>query len=378
MAHDITSRTGPLHGIRILEFAGIGPGPFAAMLLADMGAEVVRIERPGTPPSLPGEIVNRSRSAVVHLDLKSLQGRDQALAMSEHAHAIIEGFRPSVMERLGLGPDAMCAANQKLVYGRMTGWGQSGPLAQTAGHDINYISLPGALGAMGEDGRPPTPPLNLVGDYGGGSLYLVIGLLAAILEARSSGQGQVVDAAMVDGTASLMSQFYALSALGRWTARRSDNLLDGGAPFYGAYACSDGKYIAVGPIEPQFYELMRRKLELTDPVFERQNDKAAWPEIRSRLAQIFATRSRDEWAALFEGTDACVAPVLTLAEAPWHPHLAARGTFTTRDDVIQPAPAPRFSRTPSAIQSSPSLDHTRTDVLLERWRVESTLPGDIA
>ena len=370
MTHTTASRTGPLNGVRVLEFAGIGPGPFAAMLLADMGAEVVRIDRPGSAPSLPGEIVNRSRAAIVHLDLKSPVGREQVLEMATHAHALIEGFRPGVMERLGLAPDTVLAANPKLVYGRMTGWGQSGPLAHSAGHDINYISLPGALGAMGEEGRPPAPPLNLVGDYGGGSLYLVIGLLAAILEARSSGQGQVVDAAMVDGAASLMSQFYALSALGRWTERRTDNLLDGGAPFYGTYACSDGKFISVGPIEPQFYALMRSKLALTDALFDRQHDKAAWPEQRSRLEQVFATRTRDEWAALFEGTDACIAPVLTLAEAPQHPHLVARQTFTTRDNVVQPAPAPRFSRTPAAIQGSPSLAPSSIHELLDRWRSE--------
>ena len=291
--------------------------------------------------------------------------------MAAHADALIEGFRPGVMERLGLGPDAVLAVSRKLVYGRMTGWGQTGPLARAAGHDINYISLAGALGIMGEEGRPPAPPLNLVGDYGGGSLYLVIGLLAAILEARTSAKGQVVDAAMVDGTASLMSQFYALSALGRWTDRRSDNLLDGGAPFYKTYTCSDGRFISVGPIEPQFYALMRKKLELTDDVFDRQNDKAAWPELRNRLARTFATRTRDEWAALFEGTDACVAPVLTLAEAPEHPHLVARNIFASRDGVVQPAPAPRFSRTPSAIQSSPSLEPTGPNELLDQWLTET-------
>lgn len=369
-------RSGPLQGVRILEFAGIGPGPFAAMLLADMGADVVRIDRPGTPPSLPGEIVNRSRAAVVHLDLKAPGSRDRALALARTADALIEGFRPGVMERLGLGPDAMLDANPRLVYGRMTGWGQHGPLASAAGHDINYIALPGALGAMGEAGRPPAPPLNLVGDYGGGSLYLVIGLLAGILEARASGHGQVVDAAMVDGTASLMAQFYALSALGRWTERRADNLLDGGAPFYGTYACRDGRFIAVGPIEPQFYALMRRKLALDDAIFERQNDKAAWPEIRRRLEQVFATRTRDEWAAMFEGTDACIAPVLTLAEAPRHPHLVARETFTAREGIVQPSPAPRFSRTPASIRSSPTLAPSSIDEVLARWRVEPPTPGD--
>jgi alpha-methylacyl-CoA racemase len=271
------------------------------------------------------------------------------------------------MERLGLGPDALLAANPRLVYGRMTGWGQDGPLARTAGHDINYISLTGALAAMGVPEQPPAPPLNLVGDYGGGSLYLLVGLLAGILEARTSGRGQVVDAAMVDGAASLMAQFYALTALGRWTDRRQDNLLDGGAPFYGAYACRDGRFLSVGPIEPQFYAVLREKLQLTDPIFDRQHDKAAWPEQRARLAQVLATRTRDEWAALFADTDACVAPILGLDEAPRHPHLAARETFVIRDGVVQPAPAPRFSRTPAAVQGSPALEASGVDEQLGRW-----------
>ena len=361
------ARTGPLRGVRIVEFAGIGPVPFAAMLLADMGAEVVRIDRSGAAPSDPREIINRSRSAVVQLDLKNLTHRQQALQLAARADALIEGFRPGVMERLGLGPDAMLGANPRLVYGRMTGWGQAGPLAHTAGHDINYIALPGALAAMGTPGTPPAPPLNLVGDYGGGSLYLVVGLLAGILEARQSGQGQVVDAAMCDGVASLMSLFYSLSALGSWTERRADNLLDGGAPFYATYACSDGKFVSLGPIEPQFYAVLRQKLDLADPVFDRQNDKAAWPEQHAKLAKVLATRTRDEWAALCDGSDACVAPVLTLAEAPQHPHLAARATFTRREGVVQPAPAPRFSRTPSAIQGSPALAACSVDDLLARW-----------
>jgi alpha-methylacyl-CoA racemase len=369
-------RSGPLAGVRILEFAGIGPGPFAAMLLGDMGADVVRIDRPGTPLPPAADVVGRSRSAAVQLDLKSDRGRTQALQLAGRADAIIEGFRPGVMERLGLGPDAMLAANPRLVYGRMTGWGQTGPLAHAAGHDINYVSLPGALAAMGVPGQPPAPPLNLVGDYGGGAMYLVAGLLAGILEARESGLGQVVDAAMVDGVASLMAQFSALTALGRWSERRQDNLLDGGAPFYGTYACSDGRYVSIGPIEPQFYALLREKLRLADdPLFDRQDDKAAWPRMRARLAQVLATRTRDEWAALFDGTDGCVAPVLTLAEAPAHPHLAARETFVARDGVVQPAPAPRFSRTPSAIQGSPAIAPIGADEQLRRW---STRPGPAA
>ena len=362
-----STRSGPLRGVRILEMAGIGPGPFAAMLLADMGAEVVRIERPGTPPSPAGDIIGRSRAAVLQLDLKEQESVAQVLALAAQADALIEGFRPGVMERLGLGPEALLARNPRLVYGRMTGWGQSGPLAHAAGHDINYIALPGVLGLMGDADRPPAPPLNLAGDYGGGSLYLAMGLLAALLEARGSGQGQVVDAAMVDGAASLLTQFHAMTALGRWTERRSDNLLDGGAPYYGCYACSDGRFIAVGPIEPQFYALFRQRLGLDDPLFDAQNDKAAWPQQRARLAAVFAMRPRDEWAALFEGSDACVAPVLGLAEAPRHPHLAARGTYTQQDGIVQPAPAPRFSRTPSAIQGPPSLAPTTAEALLAHW-----------
>lgn len=369
MASAMQQRKGPLRKIRILEFAGIGPGPFAAMLLADMGAQVVRVERPGTQVSDAREVVNRNRSAVVQLDLKNAVGRAQALQLASRSDAIIEGFRPGVMERLGLGPDAVLQTNPRVVYGRMTGWGQDGPLAQTAGHDANYISVTGALAAMGRPDAPPSLPLNLVGDYGGGSLYLVMGLLAGILEARESGCGQVVDAAMVDGAASLMSQFFALSALGRWTTSREDNLLDGGAPFYTTYACSDGKYISVGPIEPQFYALLRDKLNLRDPLFDQQHDRAAWTQQRLRLSELFATRTREEWAALFEGTDACVTPILTMWEAPSHPHIAARGTLLERDGVVQPAPAPRFSRTPGGIANSAALGPVELEAVLGGWPV---------
>ncbi|MEO9228434.1 MAG: CaiB/BaiF CoA-transferase family protein [Devosia sp.] len=359
--------SGPLKGVRIVEFTGIGPGPFAAMLLADMGAEVVRVDRRGATAIDVCDLVSRSRSAVVHLDLKQPEDRDQALQLLAHADALIEGFRPGVMERLGLGPDAVLAANPRIVYGRMTGWGQSGPLSHAAGHDINYISLPGALAAMGQPGQPPMPPLNLVGDYGGGSLYLCMGLLAALLEARGSGQGQVVDAAMCDGVASLMTQFVAMAATGKWTDKRQDNLLDGGAPFYGTYACSDGKYISVGPIEPQFYALLRDKLALTDPIFDRQNDKAMWPEIREKLAAVLTQRTQAHWCELLEGTDACVAPILTMAEAASHPHLAARQTFVTHNGIVQPAPAPRFTRTPSAIQGAPLQSAVSVAALVAQW-----------
>jgi len=358
---------GPLKGIRIVEFASIGPGPFAAMLLADMGAEVIRIDRAEAPPCDPRDIVSRSRRAVVRLDLKQAADRKLALQLLARADALIEGFRPGVMERLGLSPATVLAVNARIVFGRMTGWGQTGPLSHVAGHDINYISLPGALAAIGKPQDPPMPPLNLIGDYGGGSLYLVMGVLAALLEARQSGIGQVVDAAMCDGVASLMTQFVALTALGQWTERRQDNLLDGGAPFYGTYACSDGKYLSVGPIEPQFYALLREKLDLTDPIFDRQNEKEFWPLMREKLAAVLARRPRDEWCRLLEGTDACVAPVLTLAEAPGHPHLAARETFVRHNGIVQPAPAPRFSRTPSAIQGSPPQRTYSVAELLTRW-----------
>lgn len=357
---------GPLAGTRIVEFAGIGPGPFACMLLGDMGAEVVRIERPGTPVADMRDYVGRSRAAAVQLDLKDPAARREALELVARADALVEGFRPGVMERLGLGPETGIAVNPKLVYGRMTGWGQTGPLAPAAGHDLNYIALTGALAAIGRDGEPPPPPLNLVGDYGGGALYLVVGVLAALLEARRTGQGQVVDAAMCDGAASLMTHFFALHAQQLWTARRHDNLLDGGAPFYRTYACADGKFVAVGPIEPQFYAILRDKLGLSDALFDRQNHKGAWPAMRARLAEAFAKKTRDEWAAAFAGSDGCVTPVLDLAEAPRHAHFEARQTFVNRGGM-QPAPAPRFSRTPSRIQSSPALPATDAKAVLQRW-----------
>jgi alpha-methylacyl-CoA racemase len=358
---------GPLAGTRIVEFAGIGPGPFACMLLGDMGAEIVRIERPGSPVADPRDYVGRSRSAIVQLDLKDVAGTRQALELVAAADAIVEGFRPGVMERLGLGPDVAMNCNPRLVYGRMTGWGQDGPLALAAGHDINYISLTGALAAIGHEGLPPPPPLNLVGDYGGGALYLVVGLLAGILNARRTGTGQVVDAAMCDGAASLMTHFFALHAQQRWTARREDNLLDGGAPFYRTYRCADQRFIAVGPIESQFFSVLRDRLGCNDPLFDRQNDKAAWPAMQASLSEIFATKTRDEWIAVFEGSDACVTPVLEFEEAPRHPHLAARRTFVDEEGGVQPAPAPRFSRTPSRIQSASALPAADPQSVVRRW-----------
>ena len=354
--------SGPLAGLRIIEFAGIGPGPFACMMLADMGAEVVTLDRPGAKKNQKSAAA-RGRK-VVEIDLKSEAAIAQVLDLLEHADALVEGFRPGVMERLGLGPDAVLAKNPRLVYGRMTGWGQDGPLAQAAGHDINYISVTGALAAIGPAERP-VPPLNLVGDFGGGALYLVVGVLAALLEAKKSGKGQVVDAAMCDGAASLMSMFYDFAAIGRWTTARESNFLDGGAHFYGVYQCACGNFISIGSIEPQFYQLLRQLAGLSDAVFDAQMEREAWPALRQKLADVFRTRTRAEWCAVMEGTDVCFAPVLTIAEAPEHPHMAARKTFVKRHGTTQPAPAPRFSRTPSAIREPAQADIAG---LVREWR----------
>ncbi|AWN51994.1 CaiB/BaiF CoA-transferase family protein [Methylobacterium sp. 17Sr1-1] len=343
---------GPLAGLRIVEFAGIGPGPFAAMLLADMGAELVRLDRPGGSDPYSKTIVSRGRPTVT-VDLKDDDDRAGTLALLDRADALIEGFRPGVMERLGLGPEIVLARNPRLVYGRMTGWGQEGPLARSAGHDITYMAVTGALAAIGP-AEHPVPPLNLVGDYGGGSLYLVAGILAALLSVGRTGRGQVVDAAICDGAASLMAMFSELASQGRWSDRREANLLDGGAPWYRTYACRDGRHIAIGPLEPQFYALFRRLTGLdSDPDFDRRDDPVMWPTLRRKLETLFAERTRDEWCRLLEGTDACVAPVLSLSEAAGHPHLAARETFVTVGGTVQPAPAPRFSGTPSAIRPPP-------------------------
>ncbi len=345
--------SGPLAGTRIVEFAGIGPGPFACMMLADMGAEVVTLDRVGARKNLKS-VAGRGRK-VVELDLKDKTAIAQVLDLLSHADALIEGFRPGVMERLGLGPDVVLAKNPKLVYGRMTGWGQEGPLAQAAGHDINYISVTGALAAIGT-AEKPVPPLNLVGDFGGGALYLVVGVLAALLEASKSGNGQVVDAAMCDGAASLMSMFFDLAATGRWVEGRENNFLDGGAHFYGIYECSCGHFISIGSIEPQFYALLRQHAGLTDADFDAQMDRKAWPALREKLTQVFKSKTREDWCNIMEGTDICFAPILTMAEAPKHPHNAARKIFVERHGVTQPAPAPRFSRTPSAIREAETAD----------------------
>lgn len=336
-------RSGPLAGLRVVEFAGLGPGPFACMLLADMGADVVTVQRPDAPAPDARNIVQRGRSLLA-ADLKSAEDRERVLGLLERADVLVEGFRPGVMERLGLGPDVVAARNPRLVYARMTGWGQDGPLAHTAGHDIGYIAISGALHAIGTRERP-VPPLNLVGDYAGGSLYLVVGILAALHEAKRSGRGQVVDAAITDGTASLMTHVAAQSLRGRWSERREDNMLDGGAPYYAVYETADGKHMAVGAIEPQFFALLCERIDVPQHLRDAQQDRARWPALRDAIAAIFRTRTRDDWARLLEGTDACCAPVLTLAEAAAHPHHVARGAFTDVDGVPQPAPAPRFSRT---------------------------------
>jgi len=358
---------GPLQGLKILEMAGIGPGPFCAMMLADMGAEVIRIDRlshKGTGHK--ANVLNRGRRSIA-LDLKDPAAVETVLRLVEGADALIEGFRPGVMERLGLGPDVCLERNPKLIFGRMTGWGQSGPLAQAAGHDINYISIAGALGAMGYSDRAPAPPLNLVGDFGGGAMYLLTGILAALHERTNSGQGQVIDAAMTDGTASLLSPFFGLMEMGMWTTDRQSNKLDGGAHYYGSYECSDGKYISIGSIESQFYALLLQLCEIEDEEFLAQQDQSAWPKLREKLESLFLLKTRSDWCELLEGTDVCFAPVLDLGEAPSHPHNVARKTYVDFEGVTQPAPAPRFSRTESEIQSSAAMAGEHSEQVLLDW-----------
>ena len=355
---------GPLAGIRIVEFAGIGPGPFAAMLFADMGADVIRIDRKGGRAPSQMEIYLRGRKTVA-LDLKKPEAVEAALKLIEKADALIEGFRPGVMERLGLGPEVCLKRNAKLVYGRMTGWGQTGPLANAAGHDINYIALSGALHAMGNNGQKPVPPLNLVGDFGGGALYLAFGIACGIIEAKNSGKGQVVDAAMTDGAASLMTMFYGMSASGFWQDQRGSNMLDSGAHFYDTYETKDGKFVAIGSIEPQFYKELMEKTGITDPAFTAQMDRSAWPALKEKLAAVIKTKTRDEWDAIMLGSDVCYAPVLSLKEAPKHPHNVARETFVEIDGVVQPAPAPRFSRTPPKVQGG--VTGAENDAALSGW-----------
>ncbi|MFF4781197.1 CaiB/BaiF CoA transferase family protein [Streptomyces griseorubiginosus] len=367
-------RHGPLTGVRVVELAGIGPGPFAAMLLADLGADVVQVCRPGgsalsIDPAY--DITNRNKRSVV-VDLKAPDGPARVLDLAARADILVEGNRPGVAERVGVGPEDCHARNPALVYGRMTGWGQDGPLAQRAGHDIAYIALTGTLGLIGEPGRPPAVPANLLGDYAGGALYLVVGVLAALHHARATGTGQVVDAAIVDGTSHLAAMLHGMTAAGGWQDRRGANLLDGGCPYYGTYETADGGYMAVGALEPQFYDRFLDLLGLPD-FADARKDWTRWGDLREAVAARFKSRSRDEWTAVFEGTDACVAPVLSLREAPHHPHLAARGTFTDHDGITQPAPAPRFSATPTAVRTGPARPGTDTAAVARDWDVPDLL-----
>jgi crotonobetainyl-CoA:carnitine CoA-transferase CaiB-like acyl-CoA transferase len=362
---------GPLAGLKIVEFTGIGPGPMCAMLLSDLGAEVLRIDR--TTPSdlglerpLSCDLLLRGRNAIA-LDLKGAKDKALALALVGHADALIEGFRPGVMERLGLGPGACLARNPRLVYGRVTGWGQEGPLAHAAGHDLNYIALAGALHAFGRRGAPPTPPINLIGDFAGGALYLAFGILCGIFEARASGKGQVVDAAMVDGAASLMTAFIGMVAGGRQSHERGTNAIDTGSHFYEVYECADGRWISVAAIEAKFYDELLRRLDIDPAGLPPQMDAAQWPAAKQRLAALFKTKTQTEWCALLEGTDACFAPVLTTDEAPAHPHLMARGTYVEIDGIRQPAPAPRFSRTPPGLPIPPQEPQPPSEAVLAGW-----------
>ncbi len=377
---------GPLSGVKVLELPAIGPVPYAGMLLSDLGADVVRLDR--IEPGPFGEwgdprfdVLSRGRRSI-RVNLKDPRGRDIAMRLVERSDALIEGWRPGVAERLRLGPDVCLERNPRLVYGRMTGWGQDGPLAQAAGHDIDYIALTGALHAIGKRGQGPTVPLNLIGDFGGGALFLVVGVLSALLEARSSGRGQVVDAAMVDGAASLMTVFYGALASGFWRDERGVNLLDGGAPFYGVYRTKDDKWVAVGAIEPQFYGELIERLGLAGEDLPAQLDVAEWPRLRQRLAEVFATKTREEWCELLEGTDACFAPVLRLAEAPEHPHMKERGTFIDIGGVEQPAPAPRFSRSHAEVGRAPRRAGSDTiellaEVGLARERIADLLSAGV-
>ncbi|MUL74495.1 CaiB/BaiF CoA-transferase family protein [Mycolicibacterium sp. CBMA 226] len=372
---------GPLAGLRVVELAGIGPGPFAAMLLADLGAEVVRVERPdgGNAISPETDMTRRGRRSVV-LDLKKPEGRRVALDLASRADVLIEGYRPGVAEKLGLGPDDCWKRNPRLVYGRITGWGQDGPLSASAGHDICYVGITGALHAIGKPDQAPSVPLNLVGDYGGGSLFLVVGVLSAVIEAARSGKGQVVDAAIVDGTAALTTLMHSMMAAGRWEDRRGANLIDGGLPWYDVYKTLDDGFMAIGPLEPQFYTEFLELMGLDSADGER-TDPQNWPQLRERIATTFATKTRDQWSAIFEGTDACVAPVLSFTEAPAHPHNKARGTFVEVDGVVQPAPAPRFSRTPATIRRGPVKPGSDTRRVLLDWgvdEVESLLDSEAA
>jgi alpha-methylacyl-CoA racemase len=363
---------GPLQGVKLIEISGIGPGPYCAMVLADMGAEVIQVVRPGPPGFGQGggrpefDLLSRGRRSI-GVDLKRREGVETLLRLVDGADGLFEGFRPGVMERLGLGPEVCLARNPRLVYGRMTGFGQDGPLAQAAGHDINYIALAGALAHFGRAGQPPVPPLNLVGDFGGGGLLLAFGMVCALLERSRSGRGQVVDAAMIDGAAALMTIFHGAQQSGFWSDTPGTNLLDTGAPFYDVYETSDGKFVSIGSIEPQFYARLIELCGLTGEAFPGQLDRARWPEMRERFRALFKTRTRDAWCALLEGSDACFAPVLTMGEARAHPHNRAREMFVEVAGVAQPAPAPRFSRTQASVQRPASKPAADTDAVLDDW-----------
>jgi alpha-methylacyl-CoA racemase len=362
---------GPLVGYKVIELAGIGPNPMCAMLLADMGANVIRVDRVadsglGIPMAPKYALLDRSRRSIA-VDLKQREGVDLVLGMVEQADALIEGFRPGVMERLGLGPDDCAQRNPKLVYGRVTGWGQEGPLAMAAGHDLNYISLIGASHSIGRPGSPPPPPLNLVGDFGGGGVYLALGVLAALLEAQKSGEGQVVDAAMIDGAASLMTAVYGMHAAGIFNDNRGTNIVDGGAHFYDTYETSDGRYISIASIETKFYDELLELTGFEDSGREGHADREQWPACSEKMVALFKTKTRDEWCEVLEGSDVCFAPVLNMSEAPRHRHNAARDTFVESDGVMQPAPAPRFSRTPSSIQKPASAPGADSEAVLQDW-----------
>jgi alpha-methylacyl-CoA racemase len=365
---------GPLAGIKVVEIAGIGPGPYGAMLLADLGADVIRIDRstgvnafgqgPGAEP--PADLLARGRRSVA-VDLKNPEGVATVLDLVGEADVLVEGFRPGVMERLGLGPDVCLERNPKLVYGRMTGWGQDGPYAPSAGHDINYIALAGALEPLGRAGEQPTPPLNLVGDFGGGGMMLAFGVCAALVDVARSGKGQVIDAAMIDGAASLMTMTWSFKHMGIWADERGTNMLDTGAHFYDTYETADGKYVSIGSIEPQFYAELLRLTGIDPESLPKQMDKSQWPALKERFGEVFRTKTRDEWCEIMEHTDVCFAPVLSMDEAPSHPHIAERGTFTEVAGLVQPAPAPRFSRTPGSIERPPPHVGQHTDEALEAW-----------
>jgi len=359
---------GPLDGVKVIELAGIGPGPFCAMMLSDMGADVIRVDRssavPAEFPTTPNiDVAMRGRRSI-GVDLKNPDAIEMMLRLVADSDVLIEGFRPGVTERMGLGPDECLAANPALVYGRMTGWGQDGPYALAAGHDINYIALSGVLSMIGRQGEAPVPPLNLVGDFGGGGMYLAFGVVSALVSARATGKGQVVDAAMVDGAASLAAMFSTMRAAGRHSEERGTNMLDTGAHFYDVYECSDGEYVSIGSIEPQFYSILLEKLGLDPADLPHQLDHAQWPALKEKVAGIFATKTRDEWSEIMEHTDICFAPVLNPSEAPNHPHNVARNTFIEIDGISQPAPAPRFSGTPTAVPTSPPHFGQNTDETL--------------